>query len=155
MAKMPFEISKFLPGKNRFIGLDMGSFSIKLAEFAPQGGKLSLIRLKLEEIDLQKDIQKATLGALKKLFQDLESRQAKVNVVFNCPRSTTKILTLPYMPKAEILRALKWEMKDSISFPIDQAALDYQILREVSEGAVKKLQTCCGLFATPDNKKLL
>ncbi|MBL7085436.1 MAG: pilus assembly protein PilM [Candidatus Omnitrophica bacterium] len=140
MVKVPSQISKFLPGKNRFIGLDMGSFSIKLAEFAPQGGKLSLIRLKLEEIDLQKDIQKATLNALKKLFQDLDGRQAKVNVVFNCPRSTTKILTLPYMPKAEILRALKWGMKDSISFPIDEAALDYQILQEVSEGAVKKLR---------------
>jgi len=57
MAKIPLEISKFLPSKDRLIGLDMGSSSIKLAELVHQQGKLVPLKLKLQEIDHRKDNQ--------------------------------------------------------------------------------------------------
>jgi type IV pilus assembly protein PilM len=50
------------------------------------------------------------------------------------------------MPKSEILQALKWEMRNFLSFPIDQAAIDYEILHEITEGGVKKFKVivaCC------------
>ena len=140
MIKIPLQISKFLPKKDKFIGLDIGNSSIKLAQFIPQEGKLTLLRLELQEIDLQKDVQKAQLDVLKDLFQEIDTKQARINVVINCSQSCTKILTIPYMPKSEIPQALKWEMKKFISFSIDEAALDYEILQEVAEGGVKKLK---------------
>ena len=130
----------FLSAKNRLIGLDIGSSSIKLAEFAHQQGKLTLLKLKLQQIDSRKDNQDGQLDALRNLFRDINAKNAKINVVINCSASCTKISVIPFMPKSEILQALKWEMKNFISFPIDQAVLDYEILQEIAEGGVKKLK---------------
>ncbi len=146
MAKIPVQISKFLPKEDRFIGLDMGSTSIKLAELAPQQGKLILSKLKLQEIDCRKDSQDGQLDALKILFRDINTKEAKINVVINCSASCAKISVIPFMPKSEILQALKWEMRNFISFPIDQAVMDYEIVGEIAEGGVKKLKVavaCC------------
>jgi len=136
----------FLPSKNRLIGLDMGSSSIKLAEFAHQQGTLVLLKLKLQETDSRKDNQDGQLDALKYLFRDINTQDAKINVVINCSQSCTKISVIPFMPKSEILQALKWEMRNFISFSIDQAVMDYEILQEIAEGGVKKLKVaiaCC------------
>ena len=146
MAKIPVQISKFLPRKDRFIGLDIGSSSIKLAELVHQQGKLVPLKLKLQEIDSREDNQDSQLDELKNLFRDINTKEAKINVVINCSQSCTKISVIPFMPKSEILPALKWEMRNYISFSIDQAVLDYEILREIAEGGVKKLKVavaCC------------
>lgn len=146
MARIPVQISKFLPKKDRLIGLDMGSRSIKLAELTRRQGKLVLLTLKLQEIDSREDNQDGQLDALKTLSRDINTKEARVNVVINCAESCTKILVIPFMPKSEITQALEWEMKDSISFTIDQAVLDYKILKEIVEGGTKKLKVavaCC------------
>jgi len=146
MAKIPLEISKFLPSKDRLIGLDMGSSSIKLAELVHQQGKLVPLKLKLQEIDHRKDNQDGQLDALKNVFRDINTQNAKINVVINCSASCTKISIIPFMPKSEILQALKWEMRNFLSFPIETAVMDYEILQEITEGGVKKLKVavaCC------------
>lgn len=140
------EISKFLPTKNRLIGLDIGSSSIKLAELTHQQGKLVVINLKFQEIDLSIDNSQAQLNALKNVFQGIKAKDAKISVVINCSASCTKVSVIPFMPISEITQALKWEMKKSLSFPIDQAVIDYKILEEIDEGGVKKLKVavaCC------------
>jgi len=146
MARIPVQISRFLPRKDRFIGLDIGSSSIKLAELAHQQGKLVLLKLKLQQIDSREDNQDSQLDALKNLLRDINTQDAKINVVINCSQSCTKISVIPFMPKSEILPALKWEMRNYISFPIDQAVMDHEILQEIAEGGVKKLKVavaCC------------
>lgn len=150
--KIPFEIPKIIPRKNRFIGLDIGCSSIKLAEFVREEGQLLLSRLKLQEIALGKEKPGAQVEALKKLLQDIDLREARVSVVINCDQSCTKVLTLPFMPRSEIAEALKWEMKNSVSFSMDEAALDYELLGEISEGGIKKLRvaTACSPAQTID-----
>jgi type IV pilus assembly protein PilM len=125
--------------KNKVIGLDIGCSSVKLAEFFRRDGKLSLSNLKIVEIDLRNP----HLDMVKEAFRDINAQDARVNVVIDCARSHTRILTIPYMPRAEIRQALKWEMKKFISFPIEQAALDYEIVREISGNGVKKLKVVC------------
>ncbi len=146
MIEIPVQISKFLPKKDRLIGLDIGSTSIKLAELARQQGELILSKLKVQEIDSSKDNQDGQLDALKILFGDINTKEARINVVINCSASCTKTSVIPFMPKSEILQALKWEMKNFISFSIDQAVMDYEIVGEIAEGGVKKLKVavaCC------------
>ncbi len=146
MARIPVQISKFLPKKDKRIGLDIGSCSVKLAELACQQDKLVLLKLKLQKIDSRKDNQDNQLDALENLFRDINAKEAKINVVINCSQSCTKISVIPFMPKSEILQALKWEMRNFVSFSIDQAVLDYEILQEIAEGGVKKLKVavaCC------------
>jgi len=119
MARIPVQISKFLPRKDRFIGLDIGSCSIKLAELAHQQGKLVPLKLKLQEIDSREDNQDSQLDELKNLFRDINTKEAKINVVINCSQNCTKISVIPFMPKSEILQTLKWEIRNFISFSID------------------------------------
>jgi len=145
MYKMT-EISKFLPSKDRLIGLDIGTHSVKLAELARRQGNIVLSNLKLEEIDSCKDNKDGQLDVLKNVLRNINTKNAIINVVINCSASCTKISVIPFMPKSEILQALKWEMRNSISFPIETAVMDYQILQEISEGGVKKLKVavaCC------------
>jgi len=146
MSKTSIEISKFLSKRNRLIGLDMGSCSIKLAELADHRGEFILSQLRLQEIDSRKDNQGYQLDALKVLFRDINTRNARINVVINCSQSCTKIFVIPFMPKSEILQALEWQIRNCISFPIDQVVLDYEILQDIVEGGVKKLKVavaCC------------
>jgi len=146
MVNSLFKTSKFLPRKDRLIGLDIGSCSIKLAELAHQQGTLVISKLKLQEIDSHKDSQDSQLDALKDLFRDINTKEAKINVVINCPQNCTKISVIPFMPESEILEALKWEMRNFISFPIDQAVIDYEIIAEINEGGVKRFKVavaCC------------
>jgi type IV pilus assembly protein PilM len=146
MAKIPLEISKLLPTKDRLVGLDIGTRSIKLAELAHQQGKLVLLKLKLQEIESRKDNQDGQLDALKNLFRDINTKGVKINVVINCAQSCTKISIIPFMPKSEIVQAIKWEMRNFISFSIDQVVMDYEILQEIAEGGIKKLKVaiaCC------------
>jgi type IV pilus assembly protein PilM len=146
MAKIPVEIPKFLAKKDRRIGLDIGTRSIKLAELARKQGKIVLSMLKLKEIDSSIDNQDGQLNALKNLVRNVKTQDAIINVVINCSASYTKISVIPFMPKSEILQALKWEMRNFISSPIETAVMDYQILQEISEGGVKKLKVtvvCC------------
>jgi type IV pilus assembly protein PilM len=146
MTKMSFEISKFLAKKNRLIGLNIGNCSMKLAELVHQQGKLVPLKLKLQEIGPVKDSQEAQLDAIENLFRGINTKDAKINVVINCPRSCTTISVIPFMPKSEIVQALKWEMKNFISFSMDDAVIDYEIIQEIHEGGVKKLKVavaCC------------
>ena len=149
--KIPsIDIIKFFPRKDRLIGLDIGSFSIKLAELTRQQGTLILTKLKLQEIDPHKDNQNSQLDALKNMFNDINIQGARVNLVVNCSRSCTKISVIPFMPKSEILLALKWEMRNFLSFPMDQAAIDYEILQEINEDGIKKFVSVqAELFRSP------
>jgi type IV pilus assembly protein PilM len=146
MANNHLQVSQFVPRKNRLIGLDIGSSTIKMAELVYKQSELIITEIKLQEIDLRKDVQDGLLDALKTLFQGINTKDAKINVVINCAQSCTKISVIPFMPKSEILQALKWEMRDFISFSTDQAVMDYEILQEIAEGGVKKFKVavaCC------------
>jgi type IV pilus assembly protein PilM len=141
-----FKISNFLPKKSRFIGLDIGSSSIKLAELVYKKGKLVLSKLKLKQIESKDDSDDGLLDAIKSLFAEINTQGAKINVVFNSFQGCMKICVVPFMPKSEILEALKWEMRKFISFPIDEAAIDFKVIREMTVDDVKKLEVavaCC------------
>ena len=158
MKKNPFKINNGFLQKNRHIGLDIGDGSIKLVELTRQRGTFVLSKLKLQEIDFNKNRQESKLEALKNLFQDIDTHDAIINVVINCAKSYTNISLIPHMPKSEILQALKWDMKNFLSFPVEEAAIDYEIIQEVTEGEVKKLKiavACCPQETVDRNLELL
>lgn len=146
MARIPIQIPGLLAPKNTFVGIDIGSSSVKLAEIAHRQGQSVLLKLRLHEIDPRLDAQSGQLDALKNLFRDINTRDAKISVVISCPQCCTRISVIPFMPESEILQALKWEMRDSVSIPMDHAVLDYAILQEIAEGGIRKLRlavACC------------
>ncbi len=158
MKTNPFKLNTYFLRKNRRIGLDIGDGSIKLVELTRQGGTFVLSKLKLQEMDFTKDRDKSQLEALKNLLQDIDTQDAMINVVINCAKSYTNISLIPYMPNSEILQALKWDMKNFLSFPVEEAAIDYEIIQEVTEGDVRKLKiavACCPQETVDRNLALL
>ncbi|MBN1805985.1 MAG: type IV pilus assembly protein PilM [Sedimentisphaerales bacterium] len=145
MTEKIVKISKFIGCKRRIIGLDIGGITIKLVELTYRHGKLVLTRLKLKEINASQDGRYNQADALKDILRDVNTKNANIKVTITCPLSCMKICVIPHMPKSEIIEALKWEIKKFISFPIEQAVIDYKILQEITENGVKKFKVLLAL----------
>ncbi len=135
------------------IGLDIGTSSIKMVQFAVVRGELSLAKARLKKIELldplendhqrrqedkEKAFKEATITCLREVVHDLDLKRARVISVVNCSGSLTRKLVLPEMPRAEMTEAVKWEVKEYIPFPVDEAVIDYEIVGKVEEGGIKQ-----------------
>ena len=135
------------------IGLDIGTSSIKMVQFTVIRGELSLVKARLKKIELldslenyhqrrqedkEKAFKEATVACLREVVHGLDLKRANVISVVNCSGSLTRKLVLPEMPRAEMTEAVKWDVKDYIPFPVDEAVIDYEIFGEVEEEGIKK-----------------
>ena len=138
--------------KDFIVGLDIGTSSIKLAQFIKSEDGIHLIKVGLEEIAHTKDEafrENEIVACLKRLLRGVEVKKSKVILNINCPKTAIKRVTTPYMPKGELAGGIKMEAKSYFPFPIDEALLDFEILGEAVEKGVKKYQL---LVATSPKK---
>lgn len=140
--------------KDYIVGLDIGSSSIKLAQFIKKEDGLHLIKAELTVIASPKgeaiskgtrnDREEQVVSALKDLFKDLfkgiDVKKSKIIASINCPKTAVKIAKAPYMPKAELRDGINLEAKNYFPFPIDDSLLDYEILGDVVEKGVRKYE---------------
>ena len=127
--------------KASVIGLDIGASSIKVAQFDQRKEGLVLSRLDLKEIAPTNDPalkERETLSALKELLQGIRLKQASFIVSFNGPEVGVRVLTVPPMPQAELIEAVKLESKNYFPFPLEDALIDIEICGEVVEKGVRK-----------------
>jgi len=127
----------FFPRKNikkAFpFGVDIGSTSIKIAQFGLSGDGLKLIDLHSENLpeseygsaNKSKDIKET----LKKLVQE---KKLKGKAYVSIPSSfvTVKNIKIPKMPVKEVKPALIWALKQDPSFDMNDDCFDYIILNE-------------------------
>jgi len=123
------------------IGLDIGSHSIKLVGLkkTSKGPFLTCIGLKRipQGID-REDI--ATLSVLlKELIEETGIKTKKVRLTVSGSGIQIRRLTLPSIPKKELIQTLPWEMKDHLPFPVESARIQYHLLGELIEDGVKKM----------------
>ena len=117
--------------KNIYIGIDIGASTIKAVEIeAGFAGELTLRKANM--VPRTEGIRKALSG--------MSSKGAKVIGIINCPTTCLRYLTVPMMPGKELNEAIKWEAKDKIPFPLEEASMDYSIQEELEEAGVKKLR---------------
>lgn len=122
------------------VGIDIGSASVKVVELMPTAAAMTLVRAACIEIQSKnKDKKSAAIEALKQALTGIDTKKAKIVCVVNCPQTTTRVMTIPPMPKDELAEALRWEIKDYIPFPIENAIVDFRTLGSVVENNVKKL----------------
>ena len=150
----PFAIFK----KDHIIGLDIGTSSIKIAQFAKKEDGLHLIKAELKEIKPTGDAtlyEKEVTSSLKMLFKGINLEKSKVIAHINCPMTTIKVVRAPYMPKAELHDGIKLEVKNYFPFPIDNSSLDYEILGDVVEKGVRKYEVAVAVSPTTTVNKFL
>jgi type IV pilus assembly protein PilM len=136
--------------KDYIIGLDVGSSSIKLAQFIKREDGLHLVKTDLKEIkhvDDENLRQKETASSLKDILRGIDLKKSKIISTLNCPKTFIKKITVPYIPKKELREGLKLEAKNYFPFPVDNPLLDFEILGDMTEQGIRKYEVM--LIASP------
>jgi type IV pilus assembly protein PilM len=131
----------FNSNKTNYLGVDLGSSSIKLAELANFKGRPRLVTYgftekspaNINESGLITDTSETAL-----ILKDI-MRKAKVStnkVVAALPNFSvfTSILTLPALNKKELASAVSWEAKKIIPLPLEEVILDWKVIEEFEVG---------------------
>ncbi|MFH1825381.1 MAG: type IV pilus assembly protein PilM [Candidatus Firestonebacteria bacterium] len=129
------------------IGLDIGSYSIKLADLKDKGGKFSLVNFGVvdiseEPIESLEPAQKNTLilEAIKKIFNETNVKTKEVGLSLSGEQVIVRYIKLPFMSKEELKGVIKYEAEQYIPFNINQVVMDFSILGEVTEDRQKKIE---------------
>jgi len=124
--------------KESYLGVDIGTASIKVVELAPWGGKPKL--LTYGYIDIVTDIihsnsadsQRKITNSLKKVLATakVESNLAVAALptfaVFN------SIISLPAMSNKDLASAVRWEAKKYVPLPLEEMILDWKVIKDGS-----------------------
>lgn len=126
--------------KEYIVGLDIGSSSVKIAQFQSREDGLHLVRAELKDINYTDDAarEKETLSALRYLLRGINIKKSRITVAINCPETAAKKVTAPYMPKSELLEGIMLEAKNYFPFSIEDSFLDFEILGDIVENGVRK-----------------
>ncbi len=135
-------IFKKKPGN--FVGIDLGTASIKLVELSGKEGEPRLVTYGIAERsgDIVRNNSAEEINTVIGLLQRLkkEARVTTINAIAALPPFSvfSSILSLPQMPKKEIAQAVKWEAKKFVPMPLEEMILDWKLLRSMESEGKKK-----------------
>lgn len=138
-------VLKFKQNIRRIACIDFGASCVKIVWLEVRQDKYILLAYILKEFDAGSKTASEISAFLKQVF---ESNQFGVKEVFLSISESDwvfiKKLSLPQMPKDELLNAVKWQLKAEIPFGLEESVADLEIIREYidSEGA-KKIELFC------------
>ncbi len=122
------------------IGVDIGTTAVKVAQMSHQDGQWALLKIAHVHIHSEGNGSKpAILQALKDSLAGMDLDGSRIVCVVNCPQTCVRTMTAPPMPSQELTEAIRWEAKNYISFPLEEAIWDYEITGETVEKGIKKL----------------
>lgn len=139
-----------MPGWEKRVGrstlvIDIGTGSLKLLSIEKGKDKPAIRKYYIEEFppEIQEKpfLEKEILGQyLKEAI--LKSEIKTKDVILILPNYITDLvlLTLPKQTKEELKISLKWELKDHISYPVEEAYFDYRIIKEFTEEGIPKMR---------------
>ncbi|MFA5336194.1 MAG: pilus assembly protein PilM [Candidatus Omnitrophota bacterium] len=117
--------------KSVYLGVDIGSSYIKAVELDLSNAGEPVIR-KANLVPKSEGLGKALSG--------MQLKGARAVGIVDCPTSCLRYFTIPSMPDKELGEAIKWEAKDKVSYPLDEAVIAYETEEEAGEGGLKKLR---------------
>lgn len=129
----------FLFGKKpSFLGIDLGSTSIKLVELKLEGGVPTLVTYGYAERSMgdvvkgdPEEVQKKAVSLLQKLHKQAGAESYKVITALPNFAVFNSVITLPLMSKKELSQAISWEAKKFVPMPLEEVILDWKIIEEV------------------------
>ena len=130
----------------RWIGVDIGTASIKVAVLEPGAHGPRLVKSLIQELPLDdggKPVDRA--GWLQTVLQACEPGPVHVNLSGDAV--AVRRIAVPPMSSAELPEAVKWQVKDQLPFPVQDAAIAFAVLGEVWEKDLRKADVL--VAATP------
>ena len=132
----------FTSGSKRFVGVDIGTASLKVVELEARGGKAHLVTYGITQIpnDLIRSESDTVVEDLSKALRETLS-QAQVSskhAITALPGFAifTTILDLPKMPDKELPRAIQFEADKHIPGATSEMVLDWEIIEEAEQNIV-------------------
>lgn len=122
--------------KQSFLGIDIGTSSIKLVQVGEDNGRPRLMTYGYLEqrSDIVKsdaaNSQQTVVTAIKSLIRDCHVTTAKVITALPSFTVFSSIISLPLMTRKELNSAVRWEAKKFVPMPIDDLVLDWKLLKE-------------------------
>jgi type IV pilus assembly protein PilM len=131
--------------KDNFLGIDLGTTSLKLVETTIERGVPRLVTYGYAERDvasIAKDDSKIILDKVADLLKRLYTKCgiSSYKAVTALPNFSVfnSVITLPVMNKKELSSAIRWEAKKFVPLPIEDVILDWRIIDEIEIDKKKK-----------------
>lgn len=145
------QLFKFSQSSKKVTCIDFGGSFIKLACLQIGGGAQALLAYSLKEFDVASSTSGEISLFLKQVLQSNSEFVKETYLSISDPEGIfIKKLSLPSMPKDELLNAVKWQLKPELPFSAEESVSDLEVIREYpdSEGA-KRFEVFC-VFAKKD-----
>jgi type IV pilus assembly protein PilM len=121
MKKLMFNILK---GTKTRVGLDIGNYSLKVAQIEENDGSFKLLNAAMKDIRQEKNIPQA----ISELFKQNKISNRQVNLSVSGDSVVARYLSLPKMTENELKDAMQFELEDHIPFKPDEVYTDYHVL---------------------------
>ncbi len=120
------------------VGLDVGSSAIKVVlASAPRKGAVQLLKYLLEP--LSDETNPVRQAALQRVLTTLGVKEGEVRMAIAGQDIVTRLLTLPQLSETELDSAIRFEGETHIPFPLDEVALDRQVLERLEGNKMRVL----------------
>ncbi len=124
--------------KQSFLGIDIGTSSIKVVQMGDDNGRPRLMTYGYveEKFDIVKSDatagKEAVISALKSLIKHAGFTSNKAITALPSFTVFSSIISLPLMTRKELNAAVRWEAKKFVPLPIDELVLDWKLIKENS-----------------------
>lgn len=138
-----------------FLGVDLGTASIKIVELKNEKGHARLITYGIAESsgDIIRSNAPAAANKVVSLLKYLKQRSRVTTgqaIAALPPFSVfSSILSLPPMPKSDLTQAVKWEAKKFVPMPLEEMILDWKELKSLTTGNKPSTQARPGVNVVP------
>ncbi len=109
------------------IGLDIGNFSVKLAQIKKKPFSSDRL-LSFSTAAVKSDKPQDVIEAIKKAFSDLGADSNKVNLSVCGPKIIMRYIILPSMKKTDLAQSLELELERYIPYKREDVTIDYRVL---------------------------
>lgn len=122
-----------------FIGLDIGTDSVKMVELkSEQGGPtLATYGIAEESIDIVRDTSQESTKRIVQIIEQVkeQSRTSTKLAIAALPTFAvfSSIISLPAMPKKDLAQAVRWEAKKFVPMPLEEMILDWKLLKSIDQ----------------------
>jgi type IV pilus assembly protein PilM len=121
----------------RWVGLDLGSRSLKLVELESTPAGVRLLKSLIQELPVPAEGQAVDrAGWLQSALKEFAA--SDVHVSAGGPEVAMRRVAVPLMSRQELPEAVKWQVKEQLPFPVQDALLDCRVTGEVWEKDIKK-----------------
>ncbi len=121
--------------KNIFLAIEFSISRVKLVKMKKEGLRLSLLDARSVVIPRgvsEKELKEVWREAVRQVTTGEVNNRVTVLIGADSPRNVFTYFNLPKLPKSELLDTLKWKIKEELTFPIEEAVLDYRIPKSFS-----------------------